>query len=114
MGVRRGDTVVVATGGGFGGKPRPAVVVQSDLLADHSTTILLVFTSDSREGRPFRPRFAAQPGNGLLTDSSLMIDVPVTVRMDQIGRIIGQLEASEMAEIDRLLFLVFGLAQSDL
>jgi len=46
--MRRGDFVTIALPGDFG-KPRPALVIQADLFADHATaTVLLVSSALAR------------------------------------------------------------------
>ena len=46
--MKRGDLVTIAGQGDFG-KPRPALVVQSDLYANHPTVTVLALSSDLKE-----------------------------------------------------------------
>ena len=64
-GLKRGDVVTIATGGGFGGKPRPAVIVQSDKFAEVPTLVVAPFTSELSDARVLRLRFQPESGNGL-------------------------------------------------
>ena len=43
--MKRGDVITVALQGDFG-KPRPALVIQSDLFQDHPSITLLPITSE--------------------------------------------------------------------
>lgn len=101
--------MAVAVGSGFGSKPRPAVSVQADLFAGSTTCIVLMFTTERRDERSFRPIFQPSESNGLRSPSSLMVDIPITVPIDRIGSLIGRLSPDDMADVDRLLMLVFDL-----
>jgi mRNA interferase MazF len=108
--LKRGDVVIIATGGGFGGRPRPAVVVQSDEFADIPTLVVAPFTSILSDAPVLRLRFQPENGNGLRETSDLMTDILVTARRDQVGEVIGALSAEGMARIDRALLVFLGLA----
>lgn len=107
--MKRGDVVVAATGSGFGGKPRPALVVQADQFAAMSTLVLAPFTSEL-VGSHIRPRLEPTPSNGLRQRSDVMIDILVTARIEKLGAVIGSLSAEEMALVDRSLMIFLGLA----
>ena len=108
--MRRGDVVVVAAAGDYG-KPRPAVVVQTDALPDsHASVIICQMTSELADAPDFRITIAAMPENGLRETSQVMADKPVTVRRERIGTIIGRLNAAEMARLNTAIALVMGLA----
>jgi mRNA interferase MazF len=53
LGKRRGDIVIIAMQGDFG-KPRPALVIQSNLFTEHPTVTILPITSDRRDTSLFR------------------------------------------------------------
>ena len=46
------------------GKPRPAVVIQSDLFEDHPSVTVLPITSDLRDAPLFRLRVEPTTGRG--------------------------------------------------
>lgn len=102
--------VTVALGGGFGGKPRPAVIVQSDAFETVDTIVVALFTSDLSDAAPVRPRFQPTRGNGLREVSDLMVDVIVTGRRSKIGEMVGRLGLDEMTRVDRALLTFLGLA----
>ena len=108
--MRRGDVVTVALGSGFGSKPRPALIVQSDAFDTPDTVIVALFTSDLREAQPVRPRFEPNETNGLRQTSDLMVDVLATARRSKIGSVIGRLGREEMVRADRAVVALLGLA----
>ena len=108
--MKRGDVVIVAAGGGFGGKPRPGLIIQSDGYLDLNPVILALFTSTLAETLGLRLRFEPSGENGLHAPSDLMCDVLITARRDQIGGVVGRLSPDEMADVDRTMLVVLGLA----
>lgn len=107
--MKRGDVVTVATGGGFGGKPRPALVIQSDRFV-LTTVVVALLTSDLAETPMTRPLFLPDATNGLREPSSLMIDILVTARLTEVGKVIGRFGAAEMARVERALLVFLGVA----
>jgi mRNA interferase MazF len=108
--MRRGDVVTVAAAGDYG-KPRPAVIVQTDALpAEHSSVIVCQMTSEGDDAQDFRVAVEPSVQNGLRTRSQVMADKPVTIRRTRIGRKIGHLDASDIARLNIALAFVMGLA----
>ena len=107
--MKRGDVVVVALPGDIG-KPRPAVIVQSDLLWQTSSVGLIPITSTLMNPALLRLTIEPTSANGLREVSQAMTDKVTTTQRSRIGRIIGQLNASQMREIDVRLAAFFGLA----
>ena len=62
--MRRGDLVTVAMQGDFG-KPRPALVIQADLFAAHSSVTVLPVTSTIVNAPLLRISIQPDPENGL-------------------------------------------------
>lgn len=109
--MRRGDIVTIATGGGFGGKPRPAVIMQADAFERLTTLIVIPFTTSLvDQPNPLRIRVEPDEANGLNQTSELMIHVPITARRTEIGKHVGQLSPDDMARVERALVLVLGFA----
>jgi mRNA interferase MazF len=76
---RRGDIVVCVLAGDHG-KPRPAVVVQSDLFNDtHASLVLCPISSDITALTLFRVAVARSESSGLRQDSEVMVDKISTV-----------------------------------
>jgi len=110
MPMRRGDVLIVAAPGDWG-KPRPAVIVQTDALAEtHASVIVCQMTSELTDAPDFRVTIQAEPENGLRIRSQVMADKPVAIRRERIGQRIGRLEAVEMRRLNAALALVMGLA----
>jgi mRNA interferase MazF len=99
----RGDVVTVAGSGDFAGKPRPAVVVQSDLFNEtHASVTVIPITTTLVDADLFRIDLGTKE-SGLRGRSQAMVDKITTVRRDRIGRRIGALTAPDMERIDGAL-----------
>ena len=105
---RRGSLVTVALQGDDG-KPRPALVLQSDLLAGHASVVLCLLTTSPAEA-DFRVRVEPSAANGLQEVSQVMVDKLVTVRRDKVGEPFGALEPQAMRAVERALLLVVGMS----
>jgi len=106
----RGDVVTVAASGDYG-KPRPAVIVQSDAFPpEHASVVVCQMTSEVVDAPDFRLTIEPAAGNGLRTPSQIMVDKPVTVRRERIGRKIGQLSPADIGRLNVAIALVMGLA----
>lgn len=109
LGVRRGDVVTVALQGDLG-KPRPALVIQADILADHSSIVIAPITSHLIEGaEPLRPRVEPSDANGLHVVSQIMVDRLQSVARGKLGTRIGLIEPAAMREVERSLIVLLGL-----
>lgn len=107
--MRRGDVVTVAASGDYG-KPRPAVIVQSDVFPDtHASVILCQMTTDLADAADFRVLVEPSLTNSLRGRSQIMADKPVTVRRARLGRTIGRLDAADLRRLDVALAFVLGL-----
>jgi mRNA interferase MazF len=108
--MRRGDVVTVAATGDYG-KPRPAVIVQTDALpAAHASVVVCQMTSDCSDAPDFRVTIDPSQRNGLRVKSQVMADKPVTIRRERIGRQIGHLDDKDVARLNVALAFVMGLA----
>ena len=108
--MRRGDVIIVAAAGDYG-KPRPAVIVQSDAFPEaHASVVICQMTSDRADAPDFRIDIEPTRENGLRAPSQVMADKPVTVRRDRIAQAIGRLRADDMARVNVALAFVMGLA----
>jgi mRNA interferase MazF len=107
--VKRGDIVVVALAGDYG-KPRPALVVQSDLFHDHPSFTIAPVTSTIVDTPLFRVTVEPSKKNGLRAVSQIMVDKITTVRRDRVARIAGRLEDDALLRVSRALVLWLGIA----
>jgi mRNA interferase MazF len=108
--VRRGDVVVLAMPGDYG-KPRPALVVQSDLFNEtHENVTLAPVTSTIVNAPLFRLTLEPSGKTGLRSVSQIMLDKITTVRRDRVRKAIGRVEDETMLRVTRALALWFGIA----
>lgn len=108
--MKRGDVVVVAAAGDYG-KPRPAVIVQTDAFPpEHASIVLCQMTSELVDAPDFRVTIEPSSGNGLRSTSQIMADKPVTIRRERVGQRIGRLNTEEIARLNVALAFVMGLA----
>ena len=107
--MRRGDLVTVALSGDYG-KPRPALVVQSDLFSAHPSVTLLPVTGDLREAPLLRIRVDPSEQNGLRKTSDIMVDKLQTVPRERVGTVIGRIDDATMVAVNRALATFLGFA----
>lgn len=108
--MKRGDVVTVAATGDYG-KPRPAVIVQTDALpAEHASVVVCQMTSDLSDAPDFRVTVEPGRANGLRVRSQIMADKPVTIRRERIGKPIGYLETNDLSRLNVALAFIMGLA----
>lgn len=108
--MKRGDVVVVALSGDDG-KPRPALVVQSDLFKDtHASVTVAPVTSTIVDAPLFRVTVEPSADTGLQAVSQIMIDKISAVKRERLGRAIGRLDDETMLRVSRALVLWFGIA----
>ena len=108
--MRRGDLVTVAAGGGYGGKPRPAVIIQSDDFRDTASVAVSLISGDAVNAPLLRLPVAPDTSNRLALPSWIMVDKLVTVRRDRIGRRFGHLSDADLIRLNRSLLIFLGLA----
>ena len=102
--------MTVAATGDYG-KPRPAVIVQTDALpAEHASVVVCQMTSDLSDAPDFRVTVDPTARNGLRVVSQVMADKPVTIRRERIGRTIGRLDDRDVSRLNIALAFVMGLA----
>ncbi len=108
--MKRGDVVTVAAAGDYG-KPRPAVIVQTDALpAEHASVVICQMTFECSHAPDFRVTIEPTEQNGLRVRSQVMADKPVTIRRERIGREVGRLDDKDIARLNVALAFVMGLA----
>lgn len=108
--IQRGDIVTVAAPGYYG-KPRPAVVVQTNSLneAGIGSVIVCLMTSTLRSAPLFRINVEPSAENGLQRPSQIMVEKLQTVRRERVGPKIGALDAGQLLRLNRTLAFVIGL-----
>lgn len=107
--MRRGDLVTITPQGNYG-KPRAALIVQSDLFDEHPSVTVLPVTSVLREAPLFRIPVRPDADNGLRKPSQVMVDKAQTVPREKIGKTIGRLDDEALLTVNRALLVFLGFA----
>jgi mRNA interferase MazF len=105
--MRRGDIVTVSLPGDYG-KPRPALVIQSDLFEEHPSITVLPITSHLVEAPLLR--VVIGPECGLDRASQIQIDKAQTPRRERIGAVIGRADDATLRVVNRALAVFLALA----
>jgi len=108
--MRRGDIVTVAFQGDFG-KPRPALIIQSDVFNEtHATVTVLLMSSEIVDAPLFRITVVPTPENRLEKISQIQVDKIMTIRRDRIGAVIGRVDDDTLVGVNRALAVWIGIA----
>jgi mRNA interferase MazF len=110
--MKRGDIVTVAVQGDYG-KPRPAVVIESDNMPPTDSVLVCLLTSTLQEEAPYRRHpIEASPSTGLRVTSQVMVDKIFAVRRTKCGTPIGAVDPAVTLAITRKLALLTGIADA--
>ena len=90
------------------GKPRPALVIQNDLLNELDSLVLCPVSSDLRTA-DFRVTVEPSAENGLRQTSQVMVEKLSTLPRSKVGETFGRLEVEKMRAVDRAMMLVIGV-----
>lgn len=106
----RGELWTVA-GGVYASKPRPALIIQDDLFASTDSVTVAPLTTTLIDAPLLRVRVKRSDLNGLEHDSDVMVDKVTTVRRGNVQTRVGRLTTEQLAEVERSLMAVLGLAR---
>ncbi|MGA3340994.1 MAG: type II toxin-antitoxin system PemK/MazF family toxin [Methylocella sp.] len=107
--MRRSQFVTVATSGD-NGKPRPAIVVQSDLFAELPSVVISPLTTMLRDDADlFRLEVDPSKRNGLREVLQIAIDKITVVPIAKIGEVIGEASDALLLRVNRALALFLGI-----
>ncbi len=95
---------------GDSGKPRPALVIQSDRFATTATVTVLLLSGTIVDAPLIRLTVEPSTGNGLRNTSQIMVDKAMSVVRDRLGAPFGTLETEVMVAVNRSLALFLGFA----
>jgi len=101
--------VTIALSGDYG-KPRPALVIQSDLFNAHPSVSILPVTGELRDAPLFRIVVEPSDSNGLRKTSQVMVDKIQTVARSKVGKTSGRLEQETLVAVNRALAVFLGFA----
>ena len=107
--MKRGDIVTIVLSGDYG-KPRPGLIIQSDLFLETHSVTILPLTSHLIDAPLLRIQVEPCPKNGLKVTSQIMIDKLYTTPRDKIGEVIGHFDNNVMLAIERALTVFIGIA----
>lgn len=105
--MKRGDIVIASLPGDYG-KPRPALVVQSDIFESDESLIVLPITSHLVDAPLIR--IGIGPEAGLDRSSQIQIDKAQTSRIQRFGAVIGHADEATLRAVNRALTVFLGLA----
>ena len=106
---QRGHFVTVVAPGDYG-KPRPALVVQSDLFAELPSVVVCPLTRMLRtDADQFRIDVEPTQANGLQQASQIAIDKITVIPADKIGGAIGKADDALLLRINRALALFLNI-----
>lgn len=105
----RGDIVTVSPPGAYG-KPRPALVIQSDWLVETDSILVCLLTSTFRDAPLYRLTIEPTAANGLRSVPQIMTDKIIAMPRAKCSMPIGRLERDTLATLNRMLALVLGIA----
>lgn len=92
------------------GKPRPALILQDDLLAKLASVTVVPLTTHPVKAADIRPPIEPTAENGLRATSRVMIDKISTVRRTKCEGRIGRLSAADLARVNGSAIVFLGLA----
>ena len=107
--MKRGDLVTVVLPGAYG-KPRPAVVVQSDSVEEMESITFLPLTGEILPKQVFRVTVSPTAINGLQAQSQVMADKCSTLPLAKVGAVFGRLDDDDMSAVHRALAVYLGFA----
>lgn len=94
--------MTIAVSGDYG-KPRPALIVQSDAFSAHPSVTVLPLTTEIHNVPLFRISISPGKETGLRKASQIMVDKMTTVPRAKIGPRIGRVETATMHAVRRAL-----------
>lgn len=100
----------MAGGGGYAGKPRPAVIVQDDAFDATASVTVCAFTTDPTEAPLIRLLVRPSDRNGLRSESRLMVDKITTIHRSKVGSLLGRLDDEDLLRLNRAILVFLGLA----
>jgi mRNA interferase MazF len=107
--VRRGDLVIVSPPGDYG-KPRPAIVIQSDWLKATDSVLVSLLTSVLVAAPLYRLQIEPSKANGLKAPSQIMVDKIIAMPREKCGKVIGRIGEAELIALNHMLSVVIGIA----
>ena len=108
--MKLGEIVLVAPSGEFG-KPRPALIIQSNSASPSEYFTYLPITSHLLLVPDVRIPVSPSAQNGLLVPSEIMVDMIQTSSLAKFSRTIGTIDSETLHLVETSLSLHLGLDQ---
>jgi len=105
--MKQGDLISVSLPGDYG-KPRPALVIQSDIYERLNSVTVLPLTSNVLSTENCRVAVEMSEENGLRQSSQVMVEKAATLPPSKAGPLIGRLSTEDMSAVKRALALFLG------
>jgi mRNA interferase MazF len=99
MGLKRGDIVLLVLTGEFG-KPRPALVIQTDTAFPSEYVTCIPITGTFKRVPDVRIPIHPTQQNGLTKPSELMVDLVQTASLSRFRDVIGRIEIETMILVE--------------
>ena len=109
--MKRGEIWTIAGGPDYAGKPRPAIIVQSDAFDATNSIVVCPLTHIEVDAEPIRFPVEPSPANGLSIRSFVMTDKIAALPKTKLGRRVGQLEPVAMRRLGQYLLIFLGIAE---
>lgn len=97
-------------GGDFAGKPRPAVVIQSEIFDGGLSIVVCPLTSRNDGSQLIRLPILPSPVLMLSRASWIMVDKLTSVRRDRLRQSLGRISDDEILALNRSLAVFLGFA----
>ncbi len=107
--MKRGDLVVVSAAGDYG-KPRPAIIIQSDLLNKSDSVLVALLTSTLADTPLFRLAIEPTLENGLKLPSQIMVDKTIAYPRAKCDAVIGSVDQPTLLALNYMLAMMVGIA----
>ena len=107
--MRRGELWRASAGQGYGGKPRPVLIIQDDRFDATDSITFCPLTTTVADIPLLRIPLQPNKTKGLTAPSSIMIDKITTANRSKFGQRIGKVSTTEMLQLERGLLVYLGM-----
>jgi mRNA interferase MazF len=105
--LKRGDLIAIAMTGDFG-KPRPAIILQTDRVVYTDTVLVCLITSDLTSHIPYRIDLPSNAQTGLRKPSQIMSEKTYAVLRRKCGPVFGRVEDDVLDKLRTALGFILG------
>lgn len=109
--MKRCEIWTIAGGADYAGKPRPAIVIQSDQFDATPSITVCPLTGTPVDNVYARFTIAPSAKNGLQISSRAMVDKIATIPKSKAGRRIGELDSDDVQLLNQHVAVLLELAE---